>query len=80
MTPGHCFGPSGSSRERARTSIQSGCNDSCICNSESHTRRLGGIPDFLTSDDMVSMVAQDRIDPKMVFSYVQEVYRMCNDL
>ena len=26
------------------------------------------------------MVEDNRIDPKMVFSYVQEVYRMCNDL
>jgi hypothetical protein len=43
-------------------------------------RRLAGVPDFLTSEDMQSMVTSDRIDPKMVFSYVQEVYRMCNDL
>jgi len=43
-------------------------------------RRLAGVPDFLTSEDMLSMVSDDRIDPKMVFSYVQEVYRMCNDL
>ncbi len=43
-------------------------------------RRYAGIPDFLTSDDMESMVRDKRIDPKMVFSYVQEVYRMCNEL
>ena len=36
-------------------------------------RRLAGVPDFLTSEDMLSMVNDDRIDPKMVFSYVQEV-------
>merc|ERR1712149_19620 len=24
--------------------------------------------------------AERRVDPKMVFSYVQEVYRMCNEL
>jgi len=34
--------------------------------------RLAGVPDFLTSEDMLSMVNDDRIDPKMVFSYVQE--------
>ena len=30
--------------------------------------------------DIAGMVEDNRIDPKMVFSYVQEVYRMCNDL
>jgi len=29
---------------------------------------------------MEGMVADKRIDPKMIFSYVQEVYRMCNEL
>ena len=29
---------------------------------------------------ILGMVQDNRIDPKMVFSYVQEVYRMCNDL
>ena len=29
---------------------------------------------------IAGMVEDNRIDPKMVFSYVQEVYRMCNDL
>ena len=43
-------------------------------------RRYAGIPDFLTADDMDSMVRDSRIDPKMVFSYVQEVYRMCNEM
>jgi len=43
-------------------------------------RKLAGIPDFLTADDMFGMVEDNRIDPKMVFSYVQEMYRMCNDL
>merc|ERR1712156_53627 len=42
--------------------------------------RFAGIPDFLTADDMMGMVEDNRIDPKMVFSYVQEVYRMCNDM
>ena len=43
-------------------------------------RRYAGIPDFLTADDMDAMVRDNRIDPKMVFSYVQEVYRMCNEM
>ena len=30
--------------------------------------------------NITGMVEDNRIDPKMVFSYVQEVYRMCNDL
>jgi len=42
--------------------------------------RFAGIPDFLTADDMLSMVQDKRIDPKMIFSYVQEVYRMCNEM
>eukprot|EP00096_Caligus_rogercresseyi_P008744 TRINITY_DN2829_c0_g2_i1.p1 TRINITY_DN2829_c0_g2~~TRINITY_DN2829_c0_g2_i1.p1 ORF type:complete len:195 (-),score=67.15 TRINITY_DN2829_c0_g2_i1:154-738(-) len=42
--------------------------------------RYAGIPDFLTAEDMNAMVVHGRVDPKMVFSYVQEVYRMCNDL
>ncbi|XP_059093529.1 smoothelin-like protein 2 [Tigriopus californicus] len=42
--------------------------------------RYAGIPDFLTADDMDAMVRDRRIDPKMVFSYVQEVYRMCNEM
>jgi len=42
--------------------------------------RYAGIPDFLTADDMDAMVRDNRIDPKMVFSYVQEVYRMCNEM
>ena len=44
------------------------------------SRRYAGIPDFLTADDMDAMVRDNRIDPKMVFSYVQEVYRMCNEM
>merc|ERR1712243_13981 len=39
-----------------------------------------GVPDFLTAEDMAGMVEEQRIDPKMIFSYVQEVYRMCNEL
>ena len=42
--------------------------------------KLAGVPDFLTAEDMSGMVEERRIDPKMVFSYVQEVYRMCNEL
>jgi len=42
--------------------------------------RYAGIPDFLTADDMDGMVRENRIDPKMIFSYVQEVYRMCNEM
>jgi len=42
--------------------------------------RFAGIPDFLTAEDMNAMVEDRRIDPKMVFSYVQEVYRMCNEI
>ena len=43
-------------------------------------RRYAGIPDFLTAEDMDAMVSDNRIDPKMIFSYVQEVYRMCNEM
>merc|ERR1712212_93088 len=32
---------------------------------------------FMTAEDMSGMVEEQRIDPKMIFSYVQEVYRMC---
>jgi hypothetical protein len=42
--------------------------------------RYAGIPDFLTADDMEAMVVDQRLDPKMIFSYVQEVYRMCNEM
>merc|ERR1712086_165149 len=42
--------------------------------------KFAGIPDFLTAEDMSAMVEEKRIDPKMIFSYVQEVYRMCNEL
>ena len=42
--------------------------------------KFAGVPDFLTADDMAGMVNEGRIDPKMVFSYIQEVYRMCSDL
>merc|ERR1712080_745098 len=42
--------------------------------------RFAGIPVFLTADDMFNMVSEKRIDPKMVFSYIQEVYRMCNEM
>jgi len=42
--------------------------------------KFAGVPDFLTAEDMAGMVQENRIDPKMIFSYVQEVYRMCNEL
>lgn len=42
--------------------------------------RYAGIPDFLTAEDMEAMVRDNRVDPKMIFSYVQEVYRMCNEM
>merc|ERR1712080_96933 len=42
--------------------------------------KFAGVPDFLTAQDMSGMVEENRIDPKMIFSYVQEVYRMCNEL
>merc|ERR1712079_786099 len=42
--------------------------------------KFAGVPDFLTAEDMSGMVEERRIDPEMVFSYVQEVYRMCNEL
>merc|ERR1711963_864625 len=42
--------------------------------------KFAGVPDFLTAEDMSAMVEENRIDPKMIFSYVQEVYRMCNEL
>lgn len=42
--------------------------------------RYAGIPDFLTAEDMEAMVRDSRVDPKMIFSYVQEVYRMCNEM
>merc|ERR1711973_238580 len=42
--------------------------------------RFAGIPDFLTADDMEVMAQDGRIDPKLISSYVQEVYRMCNEL
>jgi len=51
------------------------CNDILL-----NFRRYAGIPDFLTADDMEAMVTDNRLDPKMIFSYVQEVYRMCNEM
>merc|ERR1712079_431563 len=38
--------------------------------------KFAGVPDFLTAEDMSGMVEESRVDPKMIFSYVQEVYRM----
>merc|ERR1712098_133562 len=42
--------------------------------------KFAGVHDFLTAEDMSGMVEESRVDPKMIFSYVQEVYRMCNEL
>merc|ERR1712123_413208 len=42
--------------------------------------RCAGIPDFLTSDDMMSMVENNRIDSKVVFAYIQEVYRALKEM
>merc|ERR1711964_381778 len=35
--------------------------------------KFAGVPDFLTAEDMAGTVQENRIDPKMIFSYVQEV-------
>ena len=43
------------------------------------TRRLAGIPDFISGDDMDEMISSGRLDPKVVFAYVQEVYRALKD-
>jgi len=43
------------------------------------TRRLAGIPDFISGDDMDEMICSGRLDPKVVFAYVQEVYRALKD-
>ena len=42
-------------------------------------RRLAGIPDFISGDDMDEMTSSGRLDPKVVFAYVQEVYRALKD-
>merc|ERR1712179_700976 len=45
-----------------------------------HTgERLAGIPDFISGDDMDEMISSGRLDPKVVFAYVQEVYRALKD-
>jgi len=41
--------------------------------------RLAGIPDFISGDDMDEMISSGRLDPKVVFAYVQEVYRALKD-
>ena len=45
----------------------------------SMSRRLAGIPDFISGDDMDEMISSGRLDPKVVFAYVQEVYRALKD-
>ena len=42
-------------------------------------RRLAGIPDFISGDDMDDMISSGRLDPKVVFAYIQEVYRALKD-
>merc|ERR1712212_740986 len=41
--------------------------------------RLAGFPDFISGDDMDEMISSGRLDPKVVFAYVQEVYRALKD-
>jgi len=41
--------------------------------------RLAGIPDFISGEDMDEMICSGRLDPKVVFAYVQEVYRALKD-
>jgi len=41
--------------------------------------RLAGIPDFISGDDMDEMISDGRLDSKVVFAYVQEVYRALKD-
>jgi len=41
--------------------------------------KLAGIPDFISGDDMDEMISSGRLDPKVVFAYVQEVYRALKD-
>jgi len=41
--------------------------------------RYAGIPDFISGDDMEEMISSGRLDPKVVFAYVQEVYRTLKD-
>ena len=45
----------------------------------SYSWRLAGIPDFISGDDMDEMIRSGRLDPKVVFAYVQEVYRALKD-
>ena len=42
-------------------------------------RRYAGIPDFISGDDMEEMISSGRLDPKVIFAYVQEVYRSLKD-
>jgi hypothetical protein len=41
--------------------------------------RLAGIPDFISGDERDEMISSGRLDPKVVFAYVQEVYRALKD-
>ena len=43
-------------------------------------RRLAGIPDFISGDDMDDMIKDGRLDSKVVFAYVQEVYRALKEM
>merc|ERR1712106_691862 len=42
--------------------------------------RLAGIPDFISGDDMDDMIKDGRLDSKVVFAYVQEVYRALKEM
>ena len=44
------------------------------------SEKLSTVNFYFIFFNITGMVEDNRIDPKMVFSYVQEVYRMCNDL
>jgi len=42
--------------------------------------RLAGIPDFISGDDMDDMIKDGRLDSKVVFAYIQEVYRALKEM
>merc|ERR1712183_812898 len=46
-----------------------------------HTgERLAGIPDFISGDDMDDMIKDGRLDSKVVFAYVQAVFRALKEM
>ena len=50
------------------------------CHYPVYCRRLAGIPDFISGDDMDDMIKDGRPDSKVVFAYVQEVYRALKEM